>query len=83
MADNHHELLVSYMAQVTYLIPRHIFNMLLPIEQTNNLSNEIGNWWIKWNVLYYIDKDLIIKEHMLDSITADVDYKTPESMEFN
>jgi hypothetical protein len=41
-------------------IPKNVY--LLPENENADVDKVYGSWWIKWNTLYYYDKELNIQE---------------------
>lgn len=47
-----------YEAKSYFVIPKAIKKYLLPDEANiPAMAGKPGSWWIKWDVLYYVDKD--------------------------
>ena len=59
-------------------------NLTTSAYRTVNIPVSLGvsdsrNWWVKWNTLYYTDKDGVVKEYELSEYDDyEVDAKHPE-----
>jgi len=55
----------SYEAKTWFVIPKAIKKILLS-EEANipAMAGKPGSWWIKWDILYYVDKDGNEHEHV-------------------
>jgi hypothetical protein len=68
----------TYSASSTFIIPEGV---VLLDEYDNSQANmqTVGSWWIKWDVLYYVQKVGVIKE--IHGIPDEGERKRPETVE--
>jgi hypothetical protein len=54
-----------YEAKTWFVIPKAIKKILLSDEANiPAMAGKPGSWWIKWDILYYVDKDGNEHEHV-------------------
>lgn len=58
----------------TFVLPE---GLVLSMDDENKEANAPGVWWIKWNTLYYVDKNGDIQEIKPTDIYTDDDMKHP------
>lgn len=68
-----------YRAYLTFVIPEDVF--LLSQEENDKLEDATGGgWWIKWDVLHYIDEDG--NEHDIRATRDyEIDSKYPDTID--
>jgi len=69
---------VTYHAHSWFEIPDDVF-LLTEAENMYSKNGDYGSWWIKYNVLFYYDKDG--KEHEIEGSNPEVHAKRPESID--
>ena len=62
----------SYVQDVSFTLPSGV--KLLSHEEKE--PDVPFSWWIRWNTLHWLDKDLV--EHEVDGVLEDACYKTVE-----
>tara|TARA_R110000868_G_scaffold30415_1_gene112603 strand:+ start:878 stop:1105 length:228 start_codon:yes stop_codon:yes gene_type:complete len=70
-------IIACYNAYTSFEVPDGVF--LLP--EPYGPLNVYGRWYIHWNTLIYLDKDL--EECRIKGSEPDLDCKKPESIEFS
>jgi len=69
--------LVTYNSYAEFRLPDDVF--LLSQEDNNEDNKVFGSWWIRWNVLYYVDEDLNVQE--VHTVSIDTECKHPDTVE--
>jgi len=74
------QIVATYTATTYFDVPEGVY--LLPQEDlVSSRMTAVGYWWIKWDVLHYIDNDLI--EQTIEGQEDEGNRKRPDSIEVN
>ena len=68
---------VTYSSWADFKVPDNVF--LLSKEKNNEDSNVVGSWWVKWNVLSYVDENLDVQH--IEAGDIDTECKHPDTVE--
>jgi hypothetical protein len=72
----HQVFLAVYKTQTIFHVPKGV--RLLSLDDNKNAGNVAGSWYIKWDKLIYLDKDL--KEVEIDGDEFEMDKKRPDEI---
>lgn len=72
----HQVFLAVYKTHTIFHVPKGV--RLLSLDDNKNAGNIAGSWYIKWDKLIYLDKDL--KEVEVDGDESEMDKKRPDEI---
>jgi hypothetical protein len=72
----HQVFLAVYKTQTVFHVPKGV--RLLSLDDNKNAGDVAGSWYIKWDKLIYLDKDL--KEVEVDGDEFEMDKKRPDEI---
>jgi hypothetical protein len=68
--------LVTYHSYSEFKLPDDVY--LLSDECNTQDNKVVGSWWIRWNVFYYVDKDLDVQK--VEATAIDTECKVPDEV---